>query len=91
MDSLWVFDVGTGTERLVADATALGAGPGELPDAERALRERLRLSAGGIGSYAIDPLARVAAFGLGGGLVTVDLHADADTGPTVRPAAPGRR
>ena len=87
-DSMWVFDVGTGTERLVADAAAIATDPADLPDAERALRERLRLSAGGIGSYAVDPLARVAAFGLGGVLVTVDLHANA-SGPVVRPAAPG--
>jgi dipeptidyl-peptidase 4 len=86
-DSLWVFDVGSGTERLVADPATIGADSAELPDAERALRERLRLSAGGIGSYAVDSLARVAAFGLGAGLVTVDLHAG--TGPIVRPAAPG--
>jgi dipeptidyl-peptidase-4 len=88
-DALWVFDVGTGTERCVADPSTIGTGTADLPDAERALRERLRLSAGGIGSYTTDPLARVAAFTLGGTLVTVDLSSDASTASVPRPAAPG--
>src|SRR4051812_5355842 len=55
VDRLWVYDVATDAERLIADPSdLLGAGPPDLPDAERALRERLRLSAGGIGSYALD-------------------------------------
>jgi dipeptidyl-peptidase-4 len=74
VDRLWVFDVATGTERLIADPAALQSTvDAELPDAERALRERLRLSASGIGSYATDPLGRVAAFTLGGRLVVADL------------------
>jgi dipeptidyl-peptidase-4 len=88
-DALWVFDVATATERIVADPLAMGTGTGDLPDAERALRERLRLTAGGIGSYATDPLARVAAFSLGGALVTVDLQADAGSAPVPRRAAAG--
>src|SRR5512138_1951824 len=51
VDQLWIFDVPTGTERLIADPAALRATT-EIPAEERALRERLRLSAGGIGSYA---------------------------------------
>ena len=59
---------------------------------ERALRERLRLSAGGIGSYATDPAGRVAAFALGGTLVRADLvhrrrDRRADRRPGGRPAA----
>jgi dipeptidyl-peptidase-4 len=96
-DALWVLDVATGSERPVADPVRLNAAAAEreggldsadLPDAERALRERLRLSAGGIGSYAIDPAARVATFALGGALVTVDLT-DETAEPAVRPVAPG--
>jgi dipeptidyl-peptidase-4 len=86
-DALWVLDVATGTERLVADASRLGTAA-SLPDAERALRERLRLTAGGIGSYATDPQARVAAFALGGALVTADLTGVSGE-PTVRPVAAG--
>jgi dipeptidyl-peptidase-4 len=72
-DRLYVFDVATGTERLVADPAALLVATGDLPPEERALRERLRLSAAGIGSYAMNPAATVAAFTLGGRLFRADL------------------
>ena len=74
-DQLWVLDVATGEERLVCDPASLGGSVAEedLPEAERALRERLRLSAGGIGSYGTDPLARLAAFAVNGALVVADL------------------
>jgi dipeptidyl-peptidase-4 len=87
-DALWVFDVASGTERVVADPSRLAATASDLPDAERALRERLRLSAGGIGSYTTDPQARLATFALGGCLVTVDL-ADEQAEPAVRAVGPG--
>jgi dipeptidyl-peptidase-4 len=74
VDRLYVFDVATGQERLIAEPGALLAGSdADLPPEERALRERLRLSAGGIGSYATDPAARVAAFALSGRLFRADL------------------
>ena len=38
---LWVLDVGTGAERLVADPRALGGDEQDLPPEERARRERL--------------------------------------------------
>src|SRR4051794_12425191 len=54
-DQLWIFDVATGEERLIADpAVLLASGESDLPAEERALRERLRLSTQGIGSYATD-------------------------------------
>jgi dipeptidyl-peptidase-4 len=70
VDALWVFDVGAGTERLVYDR---GQAAAELSDAERALRERQRLSAAGIGSYATDPLARIAVIVEGETLVVARL------------------
>jgi dipeptidyl-peptidase-4 len=74
VDRLYAFDVASGRERLVAEPTdLLTGGAADLPPAERALRERRRLSAGGIGSYATDPAARVAAFALGGRLFRADL------------------
>ncbi|WP_329104291.1 prolyl oligopeptidase family serine peptidase [Micromonospora sp. NBC_01699] len=96
-DALWLFDVATATERLVADpamlletdpATPVGTVP--LPAAERALRERQRLQAGGIGGYATDPAARVAVFALAGRLFRADLlHGDvvevAVSGPVIDP------
>jgi dipeptidyl-peptidase 4 len=96
-DALWLFDVPSATERLVADPAMLldpvSAGrvpPAPLPPAERALRERQRLRADGIGNYAIDPAARVAVFALAGRLYRADLvHGDvvevAVTGPVIDP------
>ena len=46
--SLWVYDVTTGSEREVAGARqTLGGGEENLPDEERARRERSRELAGG--------------------------------------------
>jgi dipeptidyl-peptidase 4 len=86
-DGLWVFDVASATERRVADPRALRVEgeAGELPAAERALRERLRLSAGGIGSYATNATGTVAAFTLDGRL----FHADLRTGAVTELAAAG--
>jgi dipeptidyl-peptidase-4 len=72
---LWVLDVGTGEERLVADPLALGVDGGDLPAAERARRERAREMAGGITTYAVDDRATVATFMLGGSLGLADLRA----------------
>ncbi len=87
-DRLHVFDLSTAAERLVADPATLATGA--LPPEERALRERLRLSAGGIGSYALDPAATVAAFPLAGRLFRADLEAGTTAlvqtaGPVVDP------
>jgi dipeptidyl-peptidase 4 len=93
VDRLWVYDVGTGTERLIADPDALlaAAGGEDLPDAERALRERLRLSTQGIGSYTVDPTGNTAVFGLGGKLFRADLRAGAvERVPTVGPVVDPR-
>jgi dipeptidyl-peptidase-4 len=73
-DRLWVFDVDTAVERLVADPAVLLATGGDLPPEERALRERLRLSTGGIGSYALDPAGTAAVFTVAGKLFRVDLR-----------------
>ncbi|HKE63330.1 MAG TPA: prolyl oligopeptidase family serine peptidase [Micromonosporaceae bacterium] len=77
VDALWVFDVATAEERLIADPAVLLAASGEateLSDAERALRERTRLAAAGIGTFATDPKATIAAFTLGGKLFSADLR-----------------
>ncbi|MEO3743762.1 prolyl oligopeptidase family serine peptidase [Plantactinospora sp. B5E13] len=99
-DALWLFDVASGTERLVADPAVLLDGEedtGASPT-ERALRERLRLSTGGIARYATDPAARVAVFPLAGRLFRADLvHGDVvevtTAGPVVdpRPDPTGQR
>jgi dipeptidyl-peptidase 4 len=74
---LWVLDVGTGQERLVADPRELGApleGTEEdLPPQERARRERVREQAGGIVAYATDRAVTMAAFALSGHVYAVPL------------------
>lgn len=88
-DRLWVYDVADGTEREIVNPADLLAGD-ELPPEERALRERQRLSAAGIGSYATDPGATLAVFSLAGRLFRADLRSGAVTelpvsGPVVDP------
>jgi dipeptidyl-peptidase-4 len=73
-DRLWTYDVTAGTEREIADPSSLLSAPDVLTPEERALRERRRISAEGVGSYAIDPNATVAAFALAGRLFRADLR-----------------
>jgi dipeptidyl-peptidase-4 len=96
---LWLLDVGTGQERLVADPAALGDPAEEdLPPEERARRERSREQAGGIVAFATDRDLTTAAFALGGRLHLTPLDGGeprlADTPPGVidpRPDPTGRR
>jgi dipeptidyl-peptidase 4 len=74
---LWVLDVISGRERLVADPRTLGLDEENLPAAERARRERVRESAGGIVAYATDRDVTLAFFALSGQVHTVSLT----TGP----------
>ena len=74
VNCLWVFDVATAGERLVADPAQLTASDADdLPSEERARRERTRESAGGITSFATDDDVTVCAFALGGRLFVADL------------------
>ncbi|MGA4862958.1 prolyl oligopeptidase family serine peptidase [Streptomyces lavendulocolor] len=66
---LWLYE--DGTERLLADPSALGAAEGEVPEAERVRRERARVTSGGVTGYAVDRHARVAVFALGGAVWAV--------------------
>jgi dipeptidyl-peptidase-4 len=74
-NALWMFDVDAGRERLVTDpADLVGSGPSDdLSAAERARRERVRQTAGGIVSYATDRDARIAALVQAGRLFVADL------------------
>jgi dipeptidyl-peptidase 4 len=88
---LWILDVISGRERLAADPRTLGPyreGTDEdnLPAAERARRERVRESAGGIVAYATDRDVTLAVFALSGQVYTVPLT----TGPLTGDGAPAR-
>jgi dipeptidyl-peptidase-4 len=87
---LWVIDVATGTERLVADPASVVTGEENLPPEERARRERVRETSGGIVAYAADAALRTATFTLSGHVYAVDLTGEtgqAVTGvPTLTPA-----
>ncbi|MFJ7591946.1 prolyl oligopeptidase family serine peptidase [Streptomyces sp. NPDC097617] len=71
LDSLWVLDTTTGAETRLADPRELCPEPGPLPVAERRLRERTRLVAAGIGSYALSGDGLHAVFALYGRLFEV--------------------
>ena len=75
VNCLWVLDVATGAERLVADPRELLAddASGDLPPEEQARRERARESAGGVVAYATDARGTVAAFTLAGRLFVAGL------------------
>ena len=89
--ALWVLDVASATERLVADpASLLDGGTEELSAGERARRERSRESGAGIVGYATDRTATIAAFALSGRLFVADLVHDGvrelpAAGPVVDP------
>ncbi|MGY0230461.1 prolyl oligopeptidase family serine peptidase [Longispora urticae] len=80
-DQLWIMDLPAGTERRI--------GPRVTEDtptpAEAALRDRLRLSAKGIGGYSTDADTRHAVYALSGRLFRADLT----TGEVVRLATAG--
>ncbi len=74
VNRLWVLELASGAERLVADpARLLGGDPGDLPPEERARRERSRERAGGIVAFAADLDLTVASFALAGRLFVADL------------------
>jgi dipeptidyl-peptidase-4 len=89
---LWVLDVGTGAERLVADPAEIGKAGAEEDSAEKARRERARERAGGIVAFATDAACGVATFALGGGVYLADLGPDGEVRElaTMTPAADPR-
>ncbi|MGW6705287.1 prolyl oligopeptidase family serine peptidase [Streptomyces sp. NPDC054956] len=88
LDGLWVLDTATGTETRLADPRELSPGPAPLPVTERRLRERTRLVADGIGSYALSGDGRRAVFALYGRLYEVACDAGAGTGAGVPKEVP---
>lgn len=80
LDSLWVLDTATGAETRLADPRELSPEPAPLPVAERRLRERTRLVAAGIGTYALSGDGRRAVFALYGRLYEVTREAEGGAG-----------
>jgi dipeptidyl-peptidase 4 len=73
-NALCEFEVATGHERVVVDPRQIGSVDAEQHSVEeRARRERMRETAGGIVAYATDRDARIAVFALSGGLFVTDL------------------
>jgi dipeptidyl-peptidase-4 len=81
---LWCVDLPDGQERLVVDPTS--EPESELPEQERARRERVRETAAGVVAYSTDTTGSVAVFAAGGALHAVNVDS-----ATVRelPAASG--
>jgi dipeptidyl-peptidase-4 len=76
VNCLWVVDMESGEERLVADPSQLlDIADEDLPPEERARRERAREAAGGITAFATDTEVTIAAFALSGRLFVTDLLA----------------
>ena len=75
VNCLWVLDVATGEERLVADPVQLldAVDDEALPAEERLRRERMREGASGITAYATDTAATVVSFALAGKLYVAGL------------------
>ncbi|HKE49647.1 MAG TPA: alpha/beta fold hydrolase, partial [Rhodanobacteraceae bacterium] len=83
---LWVFEVATGSTRRLVDSTSLGPAP-ELSDAEKARRERERISQlHGIVSYRWAPDSRKLLFGVGERLWLYDF--DGKPGAELRALTP---
>jgi dipeptidyl-peptidase-4 len=73
VNCLWLLDVTTGREHLVADPAELGADGGDLDQEERARRERSREQAAGIVAFGCDDDVRLAVFGLSRRVYAADL------------------
>ena len=89
VNALWVLDLATGATECLVDPAALGS-DGDLPDEERARRERLREVTGGITDYVTDRAVSRASFALAGSPYVAELAGGAVTpldapGPVIDP------
>ncbi|MBB6173307.1 dipeptidyl-peptidase-4 [Nocardiopsis mwathae] len=83
---LWMLELESGREWVVADPRAMGAVDEDLPPEERARRERLRETRGGVVSFTVDDSFTRAVFTLSGRLFYADLVGD-DCEPRELPAS----
>jgi dipeptidyl-peptidase 4 len=74
---LWCLEIdpssGAANEQLLIDPRDIGTDDGELPSEEKARRERMRETAGGITAFSTDTSGTVIACSIGGVLVTTSL------------------
>ncbi len=75
INCLFVIDLGTGEERMIADPFALlvQVDPDDVPSEERSRRERMRETASGVTTFATDRAVTVVAFPLAGRLFVAGL------------------
>ena len=76
VNSLWVYDLATKVERKVADPRTLLAGDKDIPDAEKARRERMRETTAGITAYATDDSGNKVVFALSGQLFSGEIGSE---------------
>jgi dipeptidyl-peptidase-4 len=73
-NALWVMDVATGQERCLLDPATAGSDDTDLTPQERARRERVRETAGGIVTYSTDEAVTTALATIGSSTALVDLR-----------------
>ena len=90
-NSLWLFDIDANVERKIVDSRSiLSSDTEDLPDAERARRERMRETTAGVTSYSTDNSGYQIAFALSGQLFVTHLKTSTTqalnvTGPIIAP------
>jgi len=90
VNSLWIYDVANNVEQKIVDPRELLADSEDIPDAERARRERMRETTSGITTYSSDDSGLKIAFALAGQLFTAEVetgnvNALAVAGPIIDP------
>lgn len=90
VNSLWAYEISARVETKIADPRILLATDGEIPDAERARRERMRETTSGITSYSVDCAGKRIIFALSGqlfaGQISTTKFVDLDVaGPVIDP------
>ncbi|MGA0863100.1 MAG: prolyl oligopeptidase family serine peptidase [Ilumatobacteraceae bacterium] len=85
VNTLWVLETASGTEREVFDPRALPVDGGELTAEERRRRERAREGASGVVTYSCDADVTCAATVIGGQVVHVRLDDGTVTVPEIAP------
>jgi dipeptidyl-peptidase-4 len=73
VNSLWIFDVASNTESKLVDPRTFLADTNDIPEAEKARRERMRETTSGITSYSTDKSGKYLVFTLSGELFAGDL------------------